>query len=106
LPEPLSLESRPQLARKARLRYEEVRQTHLLLLPERVVKLNPTGAAVLRLCDGQRTVREIVRELESQFAQAGLENDVVEFLRNVSTQGWVECATETNRQGGEAEIRN
>jgi pyrroloquinoline quinone biosynthesis protein D len=76
--------------RKARLRYEEVRQTDLLLLPERVVKLNPTGAAILRLCDGRRTVREIVLELESRFKQAGLENDVLEFLSNVSLQGWVE----------------
>jgi pyrroloquinoline quinone biosynthesis protein D len=89
MPEPLSLESRPALARKARLRYEEVRQADLLLLPERVVKLNPTGAAILRLCDGQRTVREIVQELESQFGQTGLENDVLEFLSNVSAQGWV-----------------
>jgi pyrroloquinoline quinone biosynthesis protein D len=90
MPEPLSLESRPTLARKARLRYEEVRQTDLLLLPERVVKLNRTGAAILRLCDGQRTVRELVQELESQFAQAGLESDVLEFLRDVVAQGWVE----------------
>ena len=90
MPDPLSLESRPSLARKARLRYEEVRQTDLLLLPERVVKLNPTGAAILRLCDGRRTVREIVLELESRFKQAGLENDVLEFLSNVSLQGWVE----------------
>ena len=86
----LSLDSRPALARKARLRYEQVRQTDLLLLPERVVKLNSTGAAILRLCDGQRTVSEIVREVESQFGQPSLENDVVEFLRNVSAQGWIE----------------
>ena len=91
MPDPLSLESRPALARKARLRYEEVRQTDLLLLPERVVKLNPTGAAILRLCDGQRTLREIVQELESRFGQSGLENDVLEFLRDVSVQGWVEA---------------
>jgi pyrroloquinoline quinone biosynthesis protein D len=86
----LSLDSRPALARKARLRYEQVRQTDLLLLPERVVKLNSTGAAILRLCDGQRTVSEIVRQVESQFGQPSLENDVVEFLRNVSAQGWIE----------------
>ena len=91
MPDPLSLESRPALARKARLRYEEVRQTDLLLLPERVVKLNPTGAAILRLCDGQRTLREIVQELESRFGQSSLENDVLEFLRDVSAQGWVEA---------------
>jgi pyrroloquinoline quinone biosynthesis protein D len=90
----LSLDSRPALARKARLRYEQVRQTDLLLLPERVVKLNSTGAAILRLCDGQRTVSEIVREVESQFGQPSLENEVVEFLRNVSAQGWIELVTE------------
>jgi pyrroloquinoline quinone biosynthesis protein D len=99
MPEPLSLESRPALARKARLRYEEVRRTDLLLLPERVVKLNPSGAAILRLCDGQHTVRQIIHELESQFGQASLENDVLEFLRNVSAQGWVESTTEAHRRG-------
>jgi len=80
----------PRLARKARLRYEEVRQVDLLLLPERVVKLNPTGAAILRLCDGERTVSDIARELEAQYGQAGLEKDVLEFLKSVSAQGWVE----------------
>lgn len=91
MPEPLTLDSRPALARKARMRYEEVRQADLLLLPERVVKLNATGAAILRLCNGRRPVREIVQELGSRFGQAGLENDVLEFLRQVSTQGWIEC---------------
>jgi len=90
MPEPLSLESKPALARKARLRTEEVRRADLLLLPERVVKLNPTGAAILRLCDGQRTVREIVRDLESRYGKSGLENDVLEFLRQVCAEGWVE----------------
>jgi pyrroloquinoline quinone biosynthesis protein D len=76
--------------RKARLRYEEKRKLDLLLLPERVVKLNSTGAAILRLCDGTRTVQEIVQELELRFEKAGLDNDVLEFLRRVFEQGWIE----------------
>ena len=80
----------PRLARKARLRYEEVRNADLLLLPERVVKLNPTGAAILRLCDGQRTVSQITQQLETQYGQTGLDKDVLEFLQNVSRQGWIE----------------
>jgi pyrroloquinoline quinone biosynthesis protein D len=88
--EPLNESSRPRLARKARLRYEEVRQTDLLLLPERVVKLNPTGAAILRLCDGVRTVSEIAKELEGRYGQQNLENDVLGFLQQVSGQGWIE----------------
>ena len=106
MPKPLTLESRPALARKARLRFEEVRQMDLLLLPERVVKLNPSGAAILRLCDGERTVREIVEELESRFGQANLENDVLEFLRNVFAEGWLESATDAQSDGGKAETGN
>ena len=88
--EPLNESSKPRLARKARLRYEEVRQTDLLLLPERVVKLNATGAAILRLCDGNRTVDEIAKELETRYGQQNLRVDVLDFLRRVSGQGWIE----------------
>jgi pyrroloquinoline quinone biosynthesis protein D len=83
-------DSKPSLVRKARLRYEEVRKTDLLLLPERVVKLNPTGGAILRLCDGSRTVRQITQELEAQYARADLEAEVLAFLRQVAEQGWIE----------------
>lgn len=86
----LGSNSKPSLARKARLRREEVRQVDLLLLPERVVKLNPTGAAILRLCNGERTVEEIVQELESQYDQSGIEKDVLEFLQRGSEQGWID----------------
>ena len=86
----LTADSKPSLVRKARLRYEEVRKTDFLLLPERVVKLNPTGAAILRLCDGTRTVREITKALEAQYGQAELEQEVLEFLRTVADQGWIE----------------
>jgi pyrroloquinoline quinone biosynthesis protein D len=88
--QPVNMESKPNLAREARLRYEEVRKTDMLLLPERVVKLNPTGAAILRLCDGQRTVREIAQELSAQYGGNNLEPDVLQFLIQVSQQGWIE----------------
>ena len=81
--------SKPQLARKCRLRYDEVREADLLLLPERVVKLNATGAAILRLCDGRRSIQDIVQELEARYKQTGLESDITEFLENASAQGWL-----------------
>jgi pyrroloquinoline quinone biosynthesis protein D len=86
----LKADSKPALVRKARLRYEEVRKTDLLLLPERVVKLNPTGAAILRLCDGSRTVQEIAKQLETRYGRKNLEAEVLAFLRQVAGQGWVE----------------
>jgi pyrroloquinoline quinone biosynthesis protein D len=86
----LNSDSKPTLARKARLRYEEVRKTELLLLPERVVKLNPTGAAILRLCDGSRTVLDIVKELETRYGRPNLQAEVIVFLRQVAERGWIE----------------
>ena len=37
----------PRLVTGARLRYDEVREEHQLLIPEGVVRLNPTAAEVL-----------------------------------------------------------
>ena len=81
---------RPSLIAQGRLKHDPVRGSTFFLLPERVVKLNETGAAILTLCDGKRTVREIQQELEQQFASENIENDVKSFLQRVVNQGWVE----------------
>jgi pyrroloquinoline quinone biosynthesis protein D len=39
----------------------------VLLTPETVTLLNGTGAAILELCDGERTVAEILAELQSRY---------------------------------------
>ena len=49
-----------RLVTGARLRYDEVREEHLLLVPEGAVRLNPTAAEVLELCDGERSLDDIV----------------------------------------------
>jgi pyrroloquinoline quinone biosynthesis protein D len=38
-----------------------------MLTPETVTVLNGTGAAILELCDGVRTVAEIVAELRGRY---------------------------------------
>ena len=58
---------RPRLAPHVRLRYDRARGQHVLLTPEAVTVLNRTGAAVLELCDGQRTVAEIAAELRGRY---------------------------------------
>ena len=59
---------RPRLARHVRMGFDPARGRHVLLTPEAVTVLNRTGAAVLELCDGQRTVSEIVAELRGRYA--------------------------------------
>jgi pyrroloquinoline quinone biosynthesis protein D len=59
---------RPRLAPHVRLTFDPTRQQHVLLSPETVVVLNATGATILDLCDGERTVSDIVAELRSRYA--------------------------------------
>ena len=57
--------TRPRLVTGARLRYDEVREEHLLLIPEGAVRLNPTAAEVLELCDGERSLDDIAAALDA-----------------------------------------
>lgn len=79
-----------RLRRPARLKFDEARQTDLLLLPERVIRLNPTAGAILWLCDGERTVNQIIEELQTKYNQTDLKTDVLDFLTQAVDRGWVE----------------
>ena len=63
----LSISDQPRLARHVRLTFCRTRQRPILLHPETVVVLNDSGAAIVELCDGQRTVAEIVAELGARY---------------------------------------
>lgn len=72
-------DSVPRLWRLARLDYDPVRQRHVLLYPEGAVLLNDTGAAILELCNGTRTVSQIVTILTERY-HADVSVDVTEYL--------------------------
>ena len=59
---------RPRLPRGVRLRYDETREKHVLLAPERAFDLDDNAVAVLKLVDGARTVAEIADELGRTYA--------------------------------------
>ena len=59
--------ARPRLAAGVRMRFDAARGQHVLLSPETILILNPTGAEIVELCDGQRTVAEIRAELRSRY---------------------------------------
>jgi len=81
--------TRPRLATGARLRYDEVREEHLLLVPEGVVRLNATAAEVLELCDGERSLDEIVGVLAARYDGADLGNDVRCLVDGLAQKGLV-----------------
>jgi pyrroloquinoline quinone biosynthesis protein D len=81
--------TRPRLVTGARLRYDEVREEHLLLIPEGVVRLNPTAAEVLELCDGERSLDDIVGMLSARYEGADLRADVDELVGAMAQRGLV-----------------
>lgn len=86
----MTLSDRPILRSPGRLKYDKARQTDLLLLPERVVELNEAAGAILRLCDGRRTVAQLIGELEAGYARNGLGDDIADFITSAAKMGWLE----------------
>jgi pyrroloquinoline quinone biosynthesis protein D len=83
------LDARPQLVSKARLRTDRTSGETLLLYPERGLKLNPTGVAVLQLCTGAMTVAEIAAALAAQHGGDldRILSEVREFLGQLAARG-------------------
>jgi pyrroloquinoline quinone biosynthesis protein D len=81
--------TRPRLVTGARLQYDEVREEHVLLIPEGVVRLNPTAAEVLELCDGERSLDEIVDTLSASYEGADLRDDVRGLVDGMTQRGLV-----------------
>lgn len=76
---PLTAASTPAVWRLARLEFDPVRQQRVLLYPEGVVLLNDTGASILELCDGHRSIAEIAGLLNDRYHQ-DVTADVIEYL--------------------------
>jgi len=81
--------TRPRLVTGARLQYDDVRSEHLLLIPEGAVRLNPTAAEVLSLCDGERSLDEITGALSARYEGADVGDDVRELVDAMAQQGLV-----------------
>ena len=79
----------PRLAVGARLRYDEVREEHQLLVPEGVVRLNATAAEVLELCDGERSVDDIVGAVAARYDGADVGDDVRGLVQAMAARGLV-----------------
>lgn len=82
-------QNRPKLSPHIRLTFDRVRERHVLLGPESVSVLNPTGAAILYLCDGQRTVAEIMQELRGRYNRV-VGEEVQDFLAHLVAKRCVE----------------
>lgn len=89
----LPADYRPRLASKARLRWDNVGKQHMLVFPEAALLLNESATAILKLCDGERLVEQIVDALVEQFTGADralITNEVTALLTRLQTRGLLE----------------
>jgi pyrroloquinoline quinone biosynthesis protein D len=76
---------KPTLVRNCRMS-ESVGQTDMLLMPEGVIKIKGTGRDIIGLCDGTKTLSEIIAELKSKYPAAPsdqIQTDALDFLNNL-----------------------
>jgi coenzyme PQQ biosynthesis protein PqqD len=83
---------RPRLARGVRLKEDKARGGYVLLAPERVLNASPTAVEVLSLCDGERTLAEVIDALAEKFSaeRARIAADVAALLHELATKRMVE----------------
>ena len=85
-----ALPERPKLSRRFRLQYEEAQNRWVLLYPEGMVQLNESAAEILKRCDGERSLSEIVAELEQVFNAESLAPQVQALLEEGQRRGWID----------------
>lgn len=69
----------------------------MLVFPEAALVLNQTAAEVLKLCDGDRSVTDIIDTLLEKFSETKREQiveHVVELLTRIHNRGLLETGLE------------
>jgi coenzyme PQQ biosynthesis protein PqqD len=75
-----------------RLKFDDMRDQWMMLAPERVLKLDPVAAEIMKLVDGARTIEIIVDDLSSRFEieREQVSSDVRAFLAQLAAKRMLE----------------
>lgn len=73
------------------LRWEDTQNAYVLLYPEGVVKLNESAGEILKLCDGRKSIEELIGELRRLYSVPGqdIEGGIHRFLEASYAKGWI-----------------
>jgi pyrroloquinoline quinone biosynthesis protein D len=84
-------QTRPYLPSYLKLRHDAGRGRWVLLAPERILTPDETAVAVLKLCDGKRTVEEIAKALAAEYAAPVevIKADIQELLQSLADKGYI-----------------
>jgi pyrroloquinoline quinone biosynthesis protein D len=86
----ISATAKPAIGKGLRLQWEPAQNTHVLLYPEGMIKLNGSAGEIMKRCDGVRTLTEITSDLERAFATTGLGDEVAAFIAMALQNKWLE----------------
>jgi pyrroloquinoline quinone biosynthesis protein D len=88
--------SRPVLPRHAKLRFDETRQRWVILAPERVLAPDEIAVEILQLCDGARSVGQMIDQLSVKYTadRAAIGADVIAMLQDLADKGFLTEARE------------
>lgn len=89
--------TRPVLPRHAKLKFDEVRQVWVILAPERVLAPDEIAVEILQLCDGARSVADIIDLLAAKYTaeRAAIGADVIAMLQDLADKGFLAQTKET-----------
>jgi pyrroloquinoline quinone biosynthesis protein D len=86
---PLTRNKKIMLDPLYKLRYEKSQEAYVLLYPEGMITLNEPSSEILLLCDGTKNQDDIICILETKFQGADLKQDVIDFIEDAKTKGWI-----------------
>jgi pyrroloquinoline quinone biosynthesis protein D len=95
--EPIRANDCPRLAARARVQKDTVTGKPVLLYPEGVLMLNPTGDAIVALCDGTKTFEQIAGELATRYSMTveQISSEVSSYLDRLRARNLVEMIATT-----------
>ena len=82
-----------KIAAHHRFQWEEAQQSHVILFPEGMVKLNGSAGEVLSLVDGKNSIDQIIASLKIKFKDVeGIEKDILSMIQFAFDKAWIEKA--------------
>ncbi len=80
-----------KIAAHHRFQWEEAQQSHVILFPEGMVKLNGSAGEVLSLVDGKNSVDQIITSLKGKFKDVeGMEKNILSMIQFALDKAWIE----------------
>lgn len=92
IPNAIPAGARPKIAPRARLHTDRISGKRVLLYPEGVLMLNPTGEAIVALCTGSATLQDIVNALAARYntSPETIAPDVADYLNRMRARNLLE----------------